>query len=150
MIFGGWKDESGNLYTSKRTKTLVVIENTILTAVWNSPDAKTTAQFEITIPPVETSDIQVVVKVDGTAITTTGTIDFANTNSSIVLEADSSYTTYIWKINNQLVQTNNTSTLTLQASEIQGVCDITLLASKTTDKETIYHSYTVQIKKTEE
>ena len=147
LIFDGWKDSANNKYTSGRNKTLTVQGNDTLKAVWIVPGTKTTGQVEIQIETIAASDIQVVVKVDGTQITPDGTIEITDTTSTVSFVADSGYTNYTWKVNNVEVEDNNTSTLSLAISDIVGVCDITLLANKVQNGENIYHSYSAQIKK---
>lgn len=147
LIFDGWKDSANNKYTSGRNKTLTVQGNDTLKAVWIVPGTKTTGQIKIQIETITTSDIQVIVKVDGTQITPDGTIEIADTTSTVSFVADSGYANYTWKVNNVEVEDNNTSTLSLAISDIVGVCDITLLANKVQNGENIYHSYSAQIKK---
>ncbi len=93
-----------------------------------------TATFTIEIQVDELSQIEVEVNRSG---------------SKYIFEAPEDYTTYAWTINDEQKSTSSFYTFNT-ANYPAGIYDLTLLAVKTDGNQTIRHSYSAQIKVTQE
>ncbi|MCR5765921.1 MAG: InlB B-repeat-containing protein [Treponema sp.] len=109
-------------------------------------DATMENVISISINSGDDSLIDVVVTVDGEVVEN----DTGISGNTITFTADTSYTSYTWKIDG-VVQTfpsaDNNNILTIDTSKyVKGTYDVSLLSVKTVNGKEIYDSYYAQIK----
>ncbi|MBP5601740.1 MAG: leucine-rich repeat protein [Treponema sp.] len=143
--FNGWTAD-GITYKKGVNETFTLTdENVLLTASWEEviPETgQTDITIDISIP--DSTDIEVTVSGTGINVTNNGIIINGSTGTEITFLAQTGYSEYIWKINGTTA-TASSNTLTLSTASLNGVNDITLMAKKTVEGKTIYHSYSTQI-----
>ena len=156
--FIGWYTEDKVIHTSVLENSIIMGDEDIyLVGLWTEAELpEETATISLTLNQNELSDISVEVKADATEVSGNDLI-LAGASSELVFEADSSYDSYVWKINGEEVTASseiasvngNKLTITMAQTASSFIYDITLLASKTDSAsgEVLYHSYSAQIKK---
>ena len=160
--FIGWYTEDEVIHTQLIENSITMGDEDIyLVGLWTEAELpeelpEETASISLTLNQNELSDISVEVKADATEVSGNDLI-LAGASSELVFEADSSYDSYVWKINGEEVTASseiasvngNKLTITMAQTASSFIYDITLLASKTDSAsgEVLYHSYSAQIKK---
>ncbi len=148
--FVGWTADGEVVYYSDKEEVSTFVmgdEDVILVAIWmESESPKESAVIKFTIQQDELSDITVAVTIDDAEFTGSGTLA-AGVSSVVIFTADSGYSSYVWKVNGEVVDASTTgfaaadNVLRAVMSDLPAdvIYDITLLADD--------YSYSAQIKK---